>query len=394
MYVAVKGGEQAIDNAHRLLAAYCRGDAQAAEVSVAQLSQQCPFAISRIMAEGSLYDRDLAGLALKQAGGDLVEAIFLIRAFRTTLSRFGYSAPIDTRAMRIERRISAVYKDLPGGQVLGPTFDYTHRLLNFQLLENPAPVQTDIATAAAVDPSTATDSLSAHRVSDLLRQEGLLSSPTASAGEPVDLSLEPLTFPAQRSTRLQALARGDEGFLMSMAYSTQRGYARNHPFAGEIRMGWVEVEFYCAEMDDTLCLGEIEVSECDMVNQFVGSKDALPQFTQGYGLSFGYNERKIMAMALVDRALRGDEFNEPEDAPAQQQEFVLAHCDALDASGFVSHLKLPHYVDFQSELELIRSLRAKASAQQPSENPSDKRSQPSVRPSHADALEVTDDSAR
>ncbi|MDP3606529.1 MAG: carbon-phosphorus lyase complex subunit PhnI, partial [Polaromonas sp.] len=26
--------------------------------------------------------------------------------------------------------------------------------------------------------------------------------------------------------------------------------------------------------------------------------------------------------------------------------------------GFVQHLKLPHYVDFQSELELVRKLRA------------------------------------
>ena len=85
------------------------------------------------MNEGSLYDRPLAALAIKQAQGDLIEAAFLLRAYRTTLPRFGYSEPIDTARMAIRRRISATYKDLPGGQVLGPTFDYTHRLLDFQL---------------------------------------------------------------------------------------------------------------------------------------------------------------------------------------------------------------------------------------------------------------------
>jgi alpha-D-ribose 1-methylphosphonate 5-triphosphate synthase subunit PhnI len=63
-------------------------------------------------------------------------------------------------------------------------------------------------------------------------------------------------------------------------------------------------------------------------------------------------------MALVDRALRATELGEPETAPAQDQEFVLSHCDNLEASGFVQHLKLPHHVDFQSELELLRRLRA------------------------------------
>ena len=37
---------------------------------------------------------------------------------------------------------------------------------------------------------------------------------------------------------------------------------------------------------------------------------------------------------------------------------MLAHCDNVQSTGFVEHLKLPHYVDFQSELELVRKLRA------------------------------------
>jgi alpha-D-ribose 1-methylphosphonate 5-triphosphate synthase subunit PhnI len=267
--------------------------------------------------------------------------------------------------MSLERRISAIYKDLPGGQLLGPTFDYTHRLLNFELFEptaanEPSKVDEEVNSA---------ESETFVRVSELLEQQDLLyTSPDSEDQEPLDLSLNPLEYPACRTTWLQALARGDEGFLMSLAYSTQRGYARNHPFAGEIRMGWAELEFYIDELDCEVVIGEIQLSECDMVNQFVGSKTQPPQFTQGYGLTFGYNERKIMAMALVDRSLRAEEFDEAIDSPAQQQEFVLSHCDALDASGFVSHLKLPHYVDFQSELELVRSLRRNFDEAKPKEN--------------------------
>ena len=84
-----------------------------------------------------------------------------------------------------------------------------------------------------------------------------------------------------------------------------------------------------------------------------------PQFTRGYGLVFGQNERKSISMSLLDRALRWRELGEDfTGAPAQDEEFVLMHCDNIQATGFLEHIKLPHYVDFQSELELVRKLRA------------------------------------
>ena len=133
MYVAVKGGERAIDNAHRLLAQERRGDPSVPELSLAQIEQQLALAVDRVMTEGSLHDRALAALAVKQSRGDLIEAIFLLRAYRTTLPRLGVSLPLDTATMVVHRRVSAIFKDLPGGQILGPTFDYTHRLLDFEL---------------------------------------------------------------------------------------------------------------------------------------------------------------------------------------------------------------------------------------------------------------------
>ncbi len=354
MYVAVKGGERAIANSHVLLAGARRGDLSTPELSIAQIEQQLRLAVDRVMTEGSVYDRELAALAIKQAAGDTVEAIFLLRAYRATLPRFGYTEAINTVAMRVRRRISATFKDLPGGQVLGPTYDYTQRLLDFTLAAEGAPVPEAQENASSPNKPFVS-------VMELLGQEGLIEPELPSAGDPPpgDWTREPPSFPASRAERLQNLARGDEGYLLAMGYSTQRGYANNHPFAGEIRFGTVELEMVPEELGFPIVIGEIELTECQMVNQFTGSKTAPPQFTRGYGLAFGHSERKAMAMSLVDRALRAEELGEAIVAPAQMQEFVLSHSDNLESSGFVQHLKLPHYVDFQSELELVRKMRAK-----------------------------------
>jgi alpha-D-ribose 1-methylphosphonate 5-triphosphate synthase subunit PhnI len=357
MYVAVKGGEAAIEAAHALLARERRGDPTVLEITPDQIREQLALGVARVMCEASLYDPDIAALALKQARGDMIEAIFLARAYRTTLPRFGYAEPVDTADMEIRRRISATFKDLPGGQVLGPTFDYTHRLIDAALGSPGEP---------AMPPRTsASESQTVPHVTTLLDSEGLIepnaaAEPDAGVG---DLTRGALSFPADRDLRLQALARGDEGFLLALGYSTQRGYGRTHPFAGEIRMGEVEISFVPEELGFEVPLGSVTLTECEMVNQFMGSAEVPPQFTRGYGLVFGHSERKAMAMALVDRALRAEELGEEVTAPAQDAEFVLSHADNVQATGFVEHLKLPHYVDFQAELVLLRQLRAEWEAE-------------------------------
>ncbi len=352
MYVAVKGGERAIENAHAWLAEERRGDPGVAELSLGQIREQLSLAVNRVMAEGSLYDPDLAALAIKQARGDLIEAIFLIRAYRTTLPRFGATEPLDTGEMACDRRISATFKDAPGGQVLGPTFDYTHRLLDFKLAaEGGEPNAPQAEPREAPMP----------HITGFLQGEGLIQQEADSGAAPRDLTREPLEFPADRPLRLQSLTRGDEGFILGMAYSTQRGYARNHAFVGELRIGTCAVEMEIPELGFAIEIGEVELTECETVNQFTGSKTEPPQFTRGYGLVFGQSERKSIAMALVDRALRWKELGEDDTgAPAQDEEFVLSHSDNIQATGFLEHIKLPHYVDFQSELELVRKLRREA----------------------------------
>lgn len=352
-YVSVKGGEKAITNAHRWLAEDRRGTPEVPEVAVDQVREQLSLAVDRVMAEGSCYDRDLAALAVKQARGDLPEAVFLLRAYRTTLPRFGASEPIETEQMAVRRRVSAAFKDIPGGQVLGPTFDYTHRLLDFALAAE---------GGTAIDPALEADEAQEYpmpTIAQVFRHEDLLEHevPAEDAEEPYDLTRQPMRFPANRDQRLQALARGDEGFLLSLAYSSQRGWGSTHPLCGEIRLGEVAVEFAPEELGFPIEIGEITVTECTMLSGFSGSAERAPQYTRGYGLTFGHCERKAMSMAIVDRALRHREVGEQADAPVQDEEFVLYHSDNVEASGFVQHLKLPHYVDFQADLQLIRRLR-------------------------------------
>lgn len=355
MYVAVKGGERAINNAHKLLAEQRRGNTDIAEIETDQIEQQLSLSVTRVMAEGSLYDRDLAALAIKQARGDLIEAIFLMRAYRTTLPRFAFSKPIKTAEMDVSRRISATFKDLPGGQILGPTFDYTHRLLDFTLMANGED------PAEAPQGEQPVDENMPRVLDDILNYEGLIQdepTPVDDTAPVADLTREPVKFPARRDLRLQNLSRGDEGFVLALGYSTQRGYANSHAFVGEIRYGTVSVEIEPEELGFAIDIGDIELTECETVNKFKGSKTKLPQFTRGYGLVFGQNERKSIAMALVDRAMRANEMGEQIMGPAQDSEFVMEHSDNVQSTGFVEHIKLPHYVDFQGELELVRRMRA------------------------------------
>jgi alpha-D-ribose 1-methylphosphonate 5-triphosphate synthase subunit PhnI len=360
MYVAVKGGEEAIRRAHALLARERRGDPDVPELTVEQIAEQLRLAVDRVMTEGSLYDPELAALAIKQARGDLIEAIFLLRAYRTTLPRLAVSLPIETARMVLLRRISATFKDLPGGQILGPTFDYTHRLLDFSL----ASVSTEKQPEAHPAPPCNDEPPEVCGVVDLLNTEGLIepSDQDHDGDEVPDLTRQPLEFPVSPSVRRQNLARGDEGFLLALAYSTQRGYGNTHAFAGEIRVGEVSVEILPAELGFAIDIGDIAITECQMISQFQGSSTQPPRFTRGYGLTFGYCERKAMSMAIVDRALRSRELGEEGGEPAQDEEFVLSHSDNVQATGFVEHLKLPHYVDFQAELESVRRMRGNAQA--------------------------------
>lgn len=366
-YVAAKGGKKAIAEAEKLVNYYrCRG--KSTPIEVKQILDQMRLAVDQVMGEGALYAPELAALALKQSEGDTLEASFLLRAFRSTLPRRHYSLPANTTQMRIIRRISAAFKDIPGGQYLGPTRDYTRRLLDFHLMEETEQHLRDFLTEYLPEETgAAEESMSLPpafpKVVDLLRQDGLLPDPRSSnaSGETSateiidDLTRHALRFPTSRPIRLQTLARGQTGAMMALAYSSMRGYGAIHPCIGELKVGYVEltVPHPLAE-GEVITVGELLITEVEIVARMRDQgKDSNAQFTLGYGICFGHNEVTAIAMATLDGAMVA----ENPTAPAEDEEFVLYHIDGIEASGFVAHWKLPHYVDFQASLNRIRSVR-------------------------------------
>jgi len=344
-YVATRGGEKAIDQAERLF----RSEMGAITPErVAELRRSQPYLIDRIMGEASLYDEDLAALAIAQTGGELYEAVLLLRAWRTTQPRLQVAAPIEQETLFTHRRISAAFKDIPGGQVLGPTLDYAHRLLATEVLNGetftPAPVDKAAEPAPATAPS----------VSTWQAENGLLSQPAPDpvAGNDIpDLTREPLLFPSKRAHTLQSLARADTGGTLALGYAAMRGYGSAHPTVNELRLA--EADILVQHPSGTeFSAGRVKVSQAEVVDK---KGDAL---NIGYAATFGWNEVKCIAAATLDLNAEG-----AAKGSATEEEFFLYHTEPVEASGFCIHFKLPHYVTFQSALDAMRDAKAKKAAQ-------------------------------
>ena len=414
-YVAVRGGQEAIEESLKLLE-WERVRPERC-VDIESIQAAFPDLIDQIMGESSLYAPELAALALKQAQGSPEEAVFLLRAFRSTLERPYVSRVVESESMKVDRRISAAFKDVPGGQVLGATRDYTHRLLDFDLREEDgdslhearkrlkrewrrqaiaealaksdgsaassgggasvgtagAPGGASAATmpsgvgksggasAVASGATAAADALGRlPKVADYLREQGLLVEHERNDEEPIDVTMEPLVFPAPRSARLQTLARGMTQAVSALGYAAIRGFGPAHPTVAELRHGTIEVvidhPLGSSGEGDAYCVGEIPVTEVESLFE-VETADAegekVLSFDLGYGMVMGRAETKAIAMSVLDNCLeQGDK-----RFPTQDEEFVLYHVDGIEATGFISHLKLPHYVTFQSKLSAVRKTR-------------------------------------
>jgi alpha-D-ribose 1-methylphosphonate 5-triphosphate synthase subunit PhnI len=362
-YVAVKGGTAAIEESiKRLHHERIKGKKI---IEVEAIKSTMRGLIDQIMSEGSVYSRDLAALAIKQAEGNPEEATFLVRAYRSTLPRGHYSKVIESEDMRVERRISAAFKDIPGGQILGAAFDYTHRLLDFGLYQEK---MEDLERWLAEFEKSCLDLQPANngklpKVVEFLRQEGLMAQVDNDDTEPDDVTRKMLEFPTTRSERLQTLTRGQTGAVTALGYAAFRGYSDIHPTVGELRVGYLPVLIdYPFEntdnAEDCIYIGEIQVTEVEsLVPQVVektnGRKEL--EFSIGYGICYGQNETKAIAMSILDNCLEKTHL----ESPVHDEEFVLMHIDCVEATGFISHLKLPHYVTFQSELDTARKTKTR-----------------------------------
>ena len=352
-YVAVKGGTEAIANAKELVEFYRLKD-KTNPIEIEQLRAQFRLAIDKIMGEGSFYAPEYGAIALKQVEGDVLEAAFIMRAFRATLSRKYYSEIIDTENMFVQRRISSSFREIPGGQILGPTRDYTQRLIDtkyvFETNEEIQQFLEEFKSDLKVGKSTPIRSFS--KVVDILQEQGLLKGVGNNEDTRLmDVTREAIKFPVPRSARLQMLARAETGGIMALGYASMRGHGSVHPTVGELRVGKVSVKITDASGRKRY-IGKIQVTEAEMISKAdTDKKSNVPYYAIGYGLCFGQNETKVICMGILDRAMRipGN------SAPSQDQEFVLYHTEGIESMGFTNHLKLPHYVTFQAGLSNLRN---------------------------------------
>lgn len=356
-YVAVKGGQQAIEASIEQYKQKTNYDSD--RLTVEDILLTMSQHINQIMSEASLYDRKLAALAIKQASGNMEEAVFLLRAHRSTLPRLHYSTVTNTRNMFVERRVSASFKDIPGGQILGASPDFTHRLLDDTIASEDTKSELNQYKQNTTTNTTNYPLNALPKVIDYLEDEGLFTKEPECNDEPDDITKKTIEFPSSRSERLQALTRGQTGAVTSLGYAEIRGYGNTaHPNIGECRVGQQPVYIQPFEDEDAYFIGDIELTEVEAfmpVSKSQKNEDGHveQEFNIGYGITFGQNETKTIAMSVLDYSL-----SHPEgDAATCDDEFVLLHIDSVESTGFISHLKLPHYVTFQSVLDRVRQTK-------------------------------------
>ncbi len=378
-YVAIKGGAEAIKGAEALFEYLrCAQGESGTPLDTDTIQHQLRQLHSRVLSEGGLYHPELAALAIKQSLGDTLEAGFALRAYRSTQARLLETAPLDTGKMRLIRRISSAFKEIPGGQMLGPSNDYALRLLRMELLDESPEAFRRVAGdwLQGLPEQQLPDNFP--KVLDALREEGLLPRQGSATTAAFDITREPLVFPVDRSAALATMARAETGSLLGLAYSNMRGYGDIHPTVAELRVGYLPLELPHPVSGEPVEIGEVLITECEVVAMYekpAGASAVIradiqagsgivqpisghPTFTLGYGACFGHNEVKAISMAILDRALQKGMQDGPGN-PSEDPEFVLLHIDGVDSMGFANHYKMPHYVTFQSDMDRLRTTRRK-----------------------------------
>lgn len=363
-YVAVKGGTKAIEESIKRLKYERLRKGEVVDIN--NVLSGMRGLIDQVISEASLYSEELAALAIKQSEGSVEEAVFLLRAYRSTLPRKHYTRVVDSRDMFVERRISASFKDILGGQILGASYDYTHRLMDFDLMDETKDSGAKWVRefTKEVDKSISKGGSVKYipKVLDYLRKEGLIKNYYDNNEEPIDITKRSIEFPTKRSERLQSLTRGQTGGVNALAYSALRTAGMDeHPTVGELRVGklplYIQNPIYDGdELENDYYIGEIKVTEVECFMSASTQNDqgeSQKEFEIGYGICYGQNETKAIAMSILDQCLN----KKNKKYPTGDEEFVLLSIDSVESSGFISHLKLPHYVTFQSKLDSVRKTR-------------------------------------
>lgn len=312
----------------------------------------CPLLVDHVGAESGFVEPALCARALLQAQGDLVRAVSLVRAWGATLPRLG-TVRVATGDLRVERRITPAFSQPRGGQYLGASLDYEQRLLE---LDDAGP-----EGAPARDPGNGAVAPSAFPPAiESLVEEGLIAG--GRRAEPADLTRTKRA--SGRGALLQLLARGETGTLTSLAYGAIRGYGqRQDPTLMELRSGTFAVRMKRPD-GETFVVGEVVATIAELTLYRLhdeGGADA--HFTLGVGATTGRVERRAIAAAMLDAGCaRAAVDPDAKRRPCDDEEFIAIALDGQEASGFVEHLKLPHYVTFTSDVDRVRGARTEEEA--------------------------------
>jgi alpha-D-ribose 1-methylphosphonate 5-triphosphate synthase subunit PhnI len=386
-YAAARGGLDAILAAEELMRAKRDGGASP-PLEISQLTERLNLAVDRVMGEAGLWAPDLAARALRQAEGDIIEAAHLLRAYRSTRPRLAAGLATHEDEIEILRRIVPAYRVPPGPQLLGRTLDYVGRMLDDGTPAGPAHRPAVVGGNGHPDhasrPAADTDGQASHpdhpaaaradgpaadparrspgRLLDLLRSQGMIRDRRRDDDpEPHDVTREPVRPGVPRSARLSVMARAETGALVNLWYRNilgPDGYIHEVTL-GEVRHGRLPVRVAHPVTGQPVRLGSVRVTEVEAIEDLDGPDEDRGVFDVGYGLCLGHNERKAIAMANLDIAVERD------GGRSALEQNVLMTTDGLDASGFLEHLKLPHYVTFRSMVDRKAAIRTAAARPAP-----------------------------
>lgn len=348
-YYAIKGGEDAINNS---LLFYKDKTKKANNITDEDVIKSFSFSIDKILSEGSLYTKKLAAQAIKRSAGDLLNAAFFLRAHRSSCQRIGLCKELDVNDMKLTRRISSSFKDIEGGQLLGSSNDYEIKLLidEKEIEENFYEFDTkENIIKSALTP---------------LREEGLVKQ-LPKEDETWDITRTFPTAPYPRSALMQMMSRGESGSMLGFAYTSMRGYGDVHPTIGDLRLGSLDIEFIHPFSKQEVKIGEIEATSVECVGTFNKDEDEEVRLTTGFGFCFGSNETKAISMAITDLSLYNSSYTVgTENIVASDFEMIMHHIDGIESYGFANHYKLPHYVTFQTDLQVFKCAKKYANEQE------------------------------
>ncbi len=336
-YVAIKGGEEAIENSLNFYEEILQNSHK---IDTEDITTGLRFAVDKVMSEGSLYSKKLASVAIKKSAGDLLNASFFLRAHRSSCQRIGIAKTINVNEMHLHRRISSAFKDIQGGQILGASNDYEVKLI----LNNIH--QSNKWEQYSSEGNIIKSALEPLRVNNLvkkLKADDEISDITRVFPEP----------PYPRSAVMQTLCRGESGSMLGFAYTSIRGYGDVHPTIGDLRTGTCELKFTHPFTKNEVKIGELDVTACESAGMFEKQENGEVQLTTGFGFCFGFNETKAISMSILDLSLYNTKHSVGEKEFTSDVEMMIHHVDGVDSMGFTNHFKLPHYVTFQADLQVL-----------------------------------------